>query len=146
MGKKMESVWKDMANLKVSDRGLVWNSDLVETLELQNCMINAMQTIVSAEARTESTNTTTRNPSKANPRRRWRSTGASTPCPRKTSKRETSPSNTDLSSITPWTRRSAIGYPRRSDLTKNVFLFLYKEKTKNISKLMAGRRITGLGF
>merc|ERR1712109_112840 len=46
---KMKNVWKDMEDLKVSDSGMVWNSDLGETLELQNCMINAMQTIVSAE-------------------------------------------------------------------------------------------------
>merc|ERR1712121_28526 len=51
---KMNKLWKDMENLKVSDRGMIWNSDLVETLELQNCMINAQQIIESAEAREES--------------------------------------------------------------------------------------------
>merc|ERR1719429_497108 len=45
---------KEMSDLKVHDSGLVWNSDLVESLELQNCMINAMQTVVSAENRKES--------------------------------------------------------------------------------------------
>merc|ERR1711860_207985 len=91
-------------------------------------------------SRTESTSTTTRNPSKANPRRRWRSTGASTPCPRKTCKRETSPSKTDLLSITPWTRRNAIGCPRRSDLTKDktFFFFFTKKKPKTSQNLWLG--------
>merc|ERR1719340_546583 len=30
---------------------MIWNSDLVETLELQNCMVNAQQIIEGAEAR-----------------------------------------------------------------------------------------------
>merc|ERR1711894_34701 len=51
---KMKGVWNEMADLKVHDSGLVWNSDLVESLELQNCMTNAMQTVVSAENRKES--------------------------------------------------------------------------------------------
>lgn len=33
---------------------MIWNTDLVETLELQNLMLNAVQTMVSAEARKES--------------------------------------------------------------------------------------------
>ncbi|RUS83478.1 hypothetical protein EGW08_008794 [Elysia chlorotica] len=51
---KMQQVYEGMEDLKVSDRGLIWNTDLVETLELQNLMINAVQTIVSAEQRKES--------------------------------------------------------------------------------------------
>jgi len=33
---------------------MIWNSDLVEALELQNLMINAVSTMVGAEARKES--------------------------------------------------------------------------------------------
>uniref|UniRef100_A0AC35U3G2 Succinate dehydrogenase [ubiquinone] flavoprotein subunit, mitochondrial n=1 Tax=Rhabditophanes sp. KR3021 TaxID=114890 RepID=A0AC35U3G2_9BILA len=51
---KMADLYKEQKNVKVSDRGLIWNSDLIETLELQNLLINATQTIVAAENRKES--------------------------------------------------------------------------------------------
>jgi len=41
-------------DIKVTDKGMVWNTDLVETLELQNLMLNSLQTIYSAENRKES--------------------------------------------------------------------------------------------
>ncbi len=52
--KKMEDVASGLDDLKVTDRSLIWNSDLMETLELTNLMPNALATIVSAEARKES--------------------------------------------------------------------------------------------
>ena len=52
--RKMRDVFAGLSDLKVSDRSLVWNSDLAEALELDNLVGNAMTTMVGAEARHES--------------------------------------------------------------------------------------------
>jgi len=52
--KRITELWGALPDLKVTDRSLIWNSDLVETLELENLMANATVTVVSAEARKES--------------------------------------------------------------------------------------------
>ena len=52
--RKMTAIAAKMDDLKVTDRSLVWNSDLMETLELGNLMPNALATIYGAHARTES--------------------------------------------------------------------------------------------
>jgi succinate dehydrogenase / fumarate reductase flavoprotein subunit len=51
---KITAVNRAFDDVKVADRSLVWNSDLVETLELQNLLGQAVATLVSAENRKES--------------------------------------------------------------------------------------------
>ena len=50
----LRAVNKRMEDIKVFDRSLIWNSDLVETLELDNLIAQANVTMASAENRKES--------------------------------------------------------------------------------------------
>jgi len=51
---KLARTFASFADVGLSDRGLVWNTDLVETLELDNLLRQAVATIRSAANRTES--------------------------------------------------------------------------------------------
>jgi len=52
--KRLAAVHDQRADLRVSDRGLVWNTDLVETLEFENLVSQAIVTVGGALNRTES--------------------------------------------------------------------------------------------
>ena len=57
---KLDEVMKSYKNIGITDRGLVWNTDLVEALELENLLLNAKQTIKAALLRKESRGAHTR--------------------------------------------------------------------------------------
>ena len=57
LGKGLERIgqtFESFADVRISDRSLIWNTDLIETLELENLLLQSTATIHSAANRTES--------------------------------------------------------------------------------------------
>jgi len=52
--RRLEAVQAKRSDLKVTDRGMIWNTDLMETLELDNLIGQAVVTVTGASNRTES--------------------------------------------------------------------------------------------
>ena len=50
----MKNIFMEFKNVSVSDKSLIWNTDLVETLELNNLLYQSLATLYSAYNRTES--------------------------------------------------------------------------------------------
>jgi succinate dehydrogenase / fumarate reductase flavoprotein subunit len=50
----IRAVWEDAADIRVTDRSLIWNTDLIETLEFDNLIAQAAVTVEGALAREES--------------------------------------------------------------------------------------------
>ena len=51
---RMRKIVEGMSDISVSDRSLIWNSDLIETLEFDNLVVQAVTTVEGANARKES--------------------------------------------------------------------------------------------
>ncbi len=51
---KMAEIWESYQDVKIDDKGLIWNTDLIETLELENLLGSAIVSIHSASNREES--------------------------------------------------------------------------------------------
>ena len=52
--RRIADIWKATDDIRVTDRSLIWNSDLIETLEYDNLIVQAAVTVEGALAREES--------------------------------------------------------------------------------------------
>ena len=52
--KQIHAIWEESEDVRVTDRSLIWNTDLIETLEYDNLILQAVTTVDSALNRTES--------------------------------------------------------------------------------------------
>ena len=52
--RRLGRAFESFKDVRVNDRSLIWNTDLIETLELDNLLGQAVATLHSAENRTES--------------------------------------------------------------------------------------------
>src|SRR5690606_27756956 len=50
----IQEVWQGVDDIRVTDRSLIWNTDLIETLEFDNMIAQAAVTVAGALAREES--------------------------------------------------------------------------------------------
>jgi succinate dehydrogenase / fumarate reductase, flavoprotein subunit len=50
----IHDVWRGQSDIRVADRSLVWNTDLIETMEFENLILQAVVTMESAANRKES--------------------------------------------------------------------------------------------
>jgi succinate dehydrogenase / fumarate reductase, flavoprotein subunit len=69
--RKLADVHASFADVQVSDRSLVWNTDLIETLELDNLLGQAVVTMASAQNRKESRGAHAREDYKERDDREW---------------------------------------------------------------------------
>ena len=51
---QIETIRERFMEVRITDKSMIWNTDLVETLELQNLLLQSIATIHSAERREES--------------------------------------------------------------------------------------------